>query len=108
MAESPVFQQTVSELALEASLEPKDARSTLRRALAAGGLDAGTVRVGQMLAVLRHLLPAALRARGVGAAETICTQLVERVARMEDRAIPDAVQIAEATFARFGSGGSHS
>lgn len=65
MADSKAFEFVCTELERSTSLDRLESRGTVRLALQGAGLDARTVRPGEMAVVVEKVLPAALQARGV-------------------------------------------
>ena len=75
MADTPAFDWICNRLERDTSLELLEARGTLRLALRAAGLEAGSARLEQMTAVLQSELVTELAVRGVEAPEDVCARL---------------------------------
>jgi hypothetical protein len=75
-ADSPVFEWTSAALERATNFNSLQARGTVRLALKKAGLDATTVNVIGMTAVLGKLMPKELASRKIENGDTICTQLV--------------------------------
>ncbi|HSJ99283.1 MAG TPA: hypothetical protein VLC53_19565 [Myxococcota bacterium] len=105
MADNSVFDFTAERLEEATPLDKLAARGTVRLALKAAGLDAGTVGTRQMLVVLKSVMPRELGKRGVEHAEAVCQRLGEALANAglsSDAA--DGADRAAAIFARLGNG----
>ncbi len=77
MAASAVFDVTCDAITRHTSLGDALARGTLRLALTEGGLNAETVDVTQMKAVVSRLLSAELSAHGIDDVEGTCRRITE-------------------------------
>jgi hypothetical protein len=75
-ADSPVFEWTSAALERATTFNSLQARGTVRLALKKAGLDATTVNVVGMAAVLGKLMPKELASRKIENGEAICAQLV--------------------------------
>ena len=75
MAEMPAFDWICNRLERDTSLDLLEARGTLRLALRAAGLEAGSARLEQMTAVLQSELVTELAVRGVEDPEDVCARL---------------------------------
>ena len=102
MADSPVFALACEELERLTSLERLAARGTVRIALKKAGLDVASVDATQMTVVLRRVLPAELRSRGVEEAEQVCEALAAALAERRCEVAPDRASRAAETIERFG------
>jgi len=102
MADSPVFALACEELERLTSLERLAARGTVRIALKKAGLDVASVDATQMTVVLRRVLPAELRSRGVEEAEQVCEALAAALAERRFEVAPDRASRAAETIERFG------
>ncbi len=74
-SDSPVFSVVTEALERETTLDRVESRGTVRLVLRDGGLDSQSVDVRQMKAVIRNLLPEALRARGIPNEGEVCARL---------------------------------
>jgi len=99
MADARGFEFVCDELERRTTLSRLEARGTVRLALKKAGLDASTVRVREMLVVLKQLLPAALASRAIASGDAVCREIADGVARVGDDAAPET---AEAVFGRLG------
>src|SRR3712207_6217258 len=75
MADSPVFEWTSAALERATSFNSLQARGTVRLALKKAGLDATTVNVMGMTAVLTRVMPRELASRKIDDGESICVRL---------------------------------
>jgi hypothetical protein len=75
-ADSPVFEWTSAALERATTFNSIQARGTVRLALKKAGLDATTVNLIGMAAVLGKLMPKELASRKIENGEAICAQLV--------------------------------
>ncbi|HBZ69509.1 MAG TPA: hypothetical protein DEP35_07175 [Deltaproteobacteria bacterium] len=80
MSESVVFERTCTELEQATSFDSLSARGTIRLALKSAGLDARDVSSSQMIVVVKRVLPAELKARGVKDADSVCSLIASRIA----------------------------
>lgn len=80
------------------ALDRLQSRGTVRLALKEAGLEPGRVRPAEMAVVLRRVLPAALRSRGIENAETVCEALAVSVSRLTT---PDSPDSPDAVFRRL-------
>jgi len=101
VADSRAFEFVCGELERRTQLSRLEARGTVRLALKDAGLDAATVRVREMLVVLKRLLPAALESRGIASAEALCGEISAGVAGVQDDAAADT---PDAVFKRLANG----
>jgi hypothetical protein len=91
---SNAFEHVCEGLERGTSLDRLACRGTVRLALKEAGLDAAHVQPHEMAVVLKSVLPAALRSRGVEAPEPLCAELARGLAAMprSDRSdSPDAI-----------------
>ncbi|HEY8494581.1 MAG TPA: hypothetical protein VIN04_11855 [Myxococcota bacterium] len=102
MADSPVFALACEELERRTALERLAARGTVRIALKKAGLDVADVDATQMMAVLRRVLPAELKSRGIEEAERICEAIAATIAERRFEVAPDRASQAAETIGRFG------
>ena len=75
MATSPVFEWVSIAVQENTTLQAAQARGLLRLALRAGGLDANTVTVDEMGAIIDKVLPEQLRKSGVPNPPSVCIKL---------------------------------
>jgi hypothetical protein len=101
MSESAVFERTCTELEQATSFDSLSARGTIRIALKTAGLDVREVTTAQMLVVVKRVLPAELKARGVKAADDVCSVIASRIAGLASTA-PAPGSSAEDVFRRLG------
>ena len=102
MANSKAFDAVCAELESATSFNALEARGTVRLALKAAGLDAGSVTAAQLAVVLAQVLPGELTNRGVDNAESVCRDIAARLSTLapdDDAADADS---PEAVFARLG------
>lgn len=94
------FEFVCEALERAAELDRLEARGTVRIALKAAGLEAGSVRPEELAVVLRRVMPEELQKRGVADAVGVCEALVTGLKNASWSAAssdsPDAV------FARLG------
>jgi len=76
MTDSPVFQWASAALERATTFDSLQARGTVRLALRKAGLDAASVDVEGMNAVLTRLMPRELAARKIADSDAICSRLV--------------------------------
>jgi len=101
MSESTVFERTCAELARATSFDSLSARGTVRLALKSAGLDAREVTTAQMIVVVRRVLPAELKVRGVKDADDVCSVIASRVTGFASSP-PTSGSSAEDVFRRLG------
>jgi hypothetical protein len=77
-----VFERACTELEQATGFDSLSARGTVRLALKGAGLDAKEVTVAQMIVILKRVLPAELKARGVKGEEEVCSTIASRIAAM--------------------------
>ena len=80
MSDSAVFESTCTQLEQITAFDSLSARGTIRLALKTAGLDAREVTSAQMNVVLKRVLPAELKVRGVKNAEEVCSVIAGRIA----------------------------
>ena len=95
-----VFEFTARELERRTQLERLETRGTLRLALKQAGMEPRVVTGEQMSAVLRRVLPAELRARGVEDAERLCELVAKHLESSGSKA--ERQDSPEAVFRRLG------
>ncbi len=76
-----VFEVVAAEVERRTDLSRLEARGTVRLALREGGLDARAVTAEQMTVILRRVLPAEMRSRGIDEPERICDSILAALAR---------------------------
>jgi hypothetical protein len=86
--DSPVFEWTSAALERATTFNSLQARGTVRLALKKAGLDATTVNVIGMLAVVSRLMPKELASRKIENGEAICAQLVVDLKNADIAAAP--------------------
>lgn len=94
MATSTAFDFATEQLESLTDLSGLEARGTVRLALKAAGLDAGSVTAEQMGVVVSRVLPVELTARNVTDADSVCTKISQGLARLDtssERATTDDV-----------------
>jgi hypothetical protein len=101
MSESAVFERACMELEQATSFDSLSARGTVRLALKSAGLDAREVTTAQMLVVVKRVLPAELKARGVKDADDACSVIASRIAGVASAAMTPGSS-AEDVFRRLG------
>jgi hypothetical protein len=101
MPESPIFTRACTKLEETTNLSAIEARGTVRLALKAAGLEAGSVTSEQMTVVLERVLPNELLLRGVNDPAVICASIREALDRVTMSANP--TETPDAVFARLGS-----
>ncbi|HBZ68247.1 MAG TPA: hypothetical protein DEP35_00190 [Deltaproteobacteria bacterium] len=79
MSASAAFESTCTQLEQVTSFDSLSARGTVRLALKSAGLDAREVTTAQMIVVLKRVLPAELKVRGVKNAEEVCSVIASRI-----------------------------
>lgn len=102
MSDAPAFEHVCEEIEARTALDRLQARGTVRLALKEAGLDPGSVSPVQLAVVLQRVLPAALGARGVQDAASLCDALRTSLRGI---AAGPATDTPEAVFARLGSRG---
>lgn len=101
MSESTVFESTCTQLEQSTSFDSLSARGTVRLALKSAGLDAREVTTAQMLVVVKRVLPAELKLRGVKDADDVCSAIAGRIAGMAPAAAETRSSV-EDIFRRLG------
>lgn len=102
MADSQAFEWVCGELERSTSLDRLQARGTLRLALKEAGLEARSVTAAQIDAVVRRVLPAELRARGIQDEAALCESLAAGLVAAELGATPSGAESPEEVFRRLG------
>lgn len=100
---SEVFEQTCTELQQATSFDSLSARGTVRLALKSAGLDPREVTTAQMIVVVKRILPAELKARGVKDADDISSVIASRIVGIAS-ATADKGSSVEDVFRRLGGG----
>jgi hypothetical protein len=103
MADSSVFEQVCIELERRTDLDRLAARGTIRIALKNSGLESSSVDLAQMQIVLRRVLPAELRSRGIEGSDHLCDEIGTALAGMTFEAVADRAGAAASALARLGS-----
>lgn len=101
MSTSEVFTLTCTRLEEATALSRIEARGTVRLALKAAGLDAGSVTAAQMAVVLERVLPQELVLRGIEDPEAVCGEIRSRVIDLKPSSSHE--ETPDAVFARLGS-----
>jgi hypothetical protein len=104
MADSSVFEWTSAALERATSFNSLQARGTVRLALKKAGLDAATVNVVGMTAVLSRLMPKELASRKIEGGDAICAQLVSELKTANLAAPVSDEQTPEDVFRRMFGG----
>jgi len=99
MSTSAAFDHVCAGLERHTSLDRLQCRGTVRLALKEAGLDAARVQPNEMAVVLKRILPAALRSRGVEAHESICEEISRGLAALNLAPVADS---PDAIFRRLG------
>jgi hypothetical protein len=99
MADSAAFEAACACLENSSSLTKIEARGTIRLALKEAGFEAKTATPEVLSAVVRRLLPAELRSRGIADPVAVCTKIA---LRLEGMVSEPAAETAEAVFKRLG------
>ncbi len=102
MSESAVFERACEELEQATGFDSLSTRGTVRLALKSAGLDAKEVTGAQMIVVLKRVLPAELKARGVKGGEEVCSTIASRIAGMAAAAAATPGSSVEDVFRRLG------
>ncbi len=96
------FDWVCHELEAATGLDRLVSRGTVRIALKSAGLDAAALTAKQLEAILERVLPAELKARGVGDADRLCSEMLGRLARADLQGGASS-QSPEEIFARLGA-----
>ena len=99
MSATNAFDHVCEGLERRTSLDRLQCRGTVRLALKEAGLDAARVLPNEMAVVLKRILPAALRSRGVEAHESICEEISRGLAALKLAPVADT---PDAIFRRLG------
>ncbi|MDH3687544.1 MAG: hypothetical protein OEP95_15030 [Myxococcales bacterium] len=100
MADSAPFDWLCTQLEARTELSLLEARGTVRLALKASGLDAGTVRAEELAVVLERVLPNELTTRGVDDSAGLTGELAGEI-RAKSFA-GDAAEAPDRVFERLG------
>jgi hypothetical protein len=98
------FDWLAARLAAATALSDLEARGTLRLALKAAGLDAGSATPSAYRVVVERVLGGELRARGVADSDALCLRLAGELAAHAPGDGPASASSPEAIFARLGGG----
>ncbi len=101
MSESEVFERTCAELEQATSFDSLSARGTVRLALKSAGFEPRKVTSVEMVVVVKRVLPAELKARGVRNADEVCATIADRIADLVT-ASPQSQSPVEEVFRRLG------
>jgi len=99
MSATGAFDHVCDGLERATSLDRLQCRGTVRLMLKEAGLDAARVQPSEIAVVVRRLLPAALRSRGVDAPEPLCEELARGVSTLAAAPVADS---PDAVFRRLG------
>jgi hypothetical protein len=105
-ADSPIFEGARAALERATSFNSLQARGTVRLALKKAGLDASSVNVIGMTAVLSRLMPKELASRKIENGDAICAQLVAELKTANLAAPASDQQTPEDVFRRVFGGTS--
>jgi hypothetical protein len=100
---SEVFERACTELQQATSFDSLSSRGTVRLALKSAGLDPREVTAAQMIVVVKRVLPAELKARGVKGADDMCSVIASRIVNIAS-ATADQGSSVEDVFRRLGGG----
>lgn len=100
MAESAPFDWLCTQLEARTELSLLEARGTVRLALKASGLDAGTVRAEELAVVLERILPNELATRGVDDSADLTGELASQIRAMSFDG--DTAEAPDRVFERLG------
>jgi len=100
-ADSAVFEWASAALERATTFNSLQARGTVRLALKKAGLDATTVNVIGMTAVISRLLPKELASRKIENGDAICAQLTSELKQADLGAAPAGAQTPEDVFRRI-------
>jgi hypothetical protein len=101
MADSPVFDWVGAALERATPFNSLQARGTIRLALKQAGLEAASVDVNGMCAVLQRIMPKELASRKVADGEAICARLVSELKAADPSAPKKDQQSPEDVFRRM-------
>lgn len=99
MSAANAFDHVCDGLGRRTSLDRLQCRGTVRLVLKEAGLDPARVQPNEMVVVLRRLLPAALRSRGVEAPDSLCEELARGLSAIQPAPRADS---PDAVFRRLG------
>ena len=99
MAETRSFTAVCEKLESLTKMDRLQARGPIRLALKEAGLDAGHATAHEMSVIVEKILPAELKARGIAAAESICSELRACLAALPREA---SAETPDSIFARLG------
>lgn len=102
MSTSAAFDRVAQRLGEWTQLDALAARGTVRLMLKEAGLDVASATPAQMTAAARHLLPDALRSRGVADPDALTSRICDDLANVSDDAAGRR-ETPERVFARLGS-----
>jgi len=103
LAHGNVFDWACDALESATSLDRLEARGTVRLALKTAGLEARSVNVEQLQAVITRMLPSELEARGVADAASLCDRMATNLGRQDFGGTVEG-DSPESIFARLGGG----
>lgn len=102
MGESSVFERSCAELERATSFDNLSARGTVRLALKSAGLDPREVTVAQMIVVVKRVLPAELKVRGIKDADDVCSVIAGNISRVASTDAATTGASVEDVFRRLG------
>ena len=100
MSDAAALDWLCTELESRTELSLLEARGTVRLALKASGLDAGSVRAEELAVVLERVLPNELATRGVDDSEGLTTSLASQIRAMSFAG--EAAEAPDRVFERLG------
>jgi len=103
MGDASVFERTCAELEQATSFDTLSARGTVRLVLKSAGLDAREVTAAQMIVVVKKVLPAELKARGIQNADAVCAGIAAKLSPGTATDATTTDSSVEAVFRRLGS-----
>lgn len=101
MADSEAFNKTCVLLEELTEFSRLEARGTVRIALKQAGLESASVRVSELVVVVRAVLPGELVSRGISKPDSVCGQLCDGLSRISDA---PSRETPESVFSRLGGG----
>ena len=99
MSATSAFDHVCEGLERGTPLDRLQCRGTVRLVLKEAGLDAARVQPNEIAVVVRRLLPAALRSRGVDTPDALCEELARGVSGLASAPVADS---PDAIFRRLG------
>jgi hypothetical protein len=99
-----IFDFVADELERRTDLAKLEARGTVRLALKEAGLDPRTVTADQMTVMLRKVMPAEMRARGIEGPEQVCEAILTTLKSSHGPSDAPDSESPEAIFRRLAQG----